>query len=127
MQTLSLASPDLNVYFLIYKNTKGYNPVAQHWALECLLKELQPYILRLSNLILKRTKPLSKTEQYVHGKKVDKYWKDDLIQDINLCVLFVLRKHKLRNTSRFHDYMNLVLRELFNGGKYSLNRACSES
>tara|TARA_Y100001973_G_C5147628_1_gene306290 strand:+ start:674 stop:1042 length:369 start_codon:yes stop_codon:yes gene_type:complete len=117
-----LADPDLQAYFFIFKSSQGHNPIAQQWALSQLFARLKPYVNSVANLLLGWSVPANKTELYLASQKINNFWKEDLIQQIYLCILYVFRKQKLKNTNRIHDYMNLVLRELFNKKSYSLNK-----
>jgi hypothetical protein len=125
MQTSYLVNPELQAYFIIYKSSTGHNAIVQKWALDKLIVGLQPYVFHITSLLLKRKKPINKTEKYIYSQSIDRLHKEDIVQEINHCILYVLRKQKLRNTTRLYDYMNLVLRELFNGKRYSLNRSSS--
>ncbi len=95
--------------------SKGVNPVVQQWALGKLIESLDPFIKRLVELLLnKETKPLTKTEEYIHSLRVEDDSPEDLYQDICCAFIYVLRNEKLNNTERLYDYTQLMFRQLFN-------------
>lgn len=125
--TSLLVNPEIEAYHLIYQLSKGRDPIAQYWALNKLFESLTLVTNLTADLLLKRIKPLNKTEAHLVSNQISKnYHKEDLIQDINLSILHVLKLHKIKNTNRFYDYFYLVTRQMFRNYGDSIRKEDSE-
>jgi len=88
--------------------------VAQQWALGKTLEGLQPYFHHISRLLLRTQKPITNTDRHIFKYKAININIEDLIQEVNLCALEVLRAQRLKGTLKLRDYLKIILRELLN-------------
>lgn len=108
-----LHEKQVSSYFLLYKKTKGSKPVVNQWALNHVVILLDPFFKRIVNLLLKKTDPLNKTEQYLFNRKVLFFYEEeDLYQSCVLCFLKVIRRINIKKEIRLYDLLFYLIQEL---------------
>lgn len=115
MRTLNfyLQEPLINSYFLIFKKTKGSNPIINQWALNLIVKNLNQYIERMVLLIQKKAEPESSIERHVVDNFViDESYFEDFIQAVYLSWVLVLKRKNTKSGVRLYDLNYFMFREL---------------